>query len=134
MKINLPKKTLIMGAVALILLLVVIAVVLLRPSKEQVITEPAVVSTNDAYFIPPKQTSREVKLTGRVEPIARKEGSLATHKIVDVNTDKTIAHAYTSDDKLRQQEGNVVSLVGEMPITSELGSNTVVFIKYITFK
>lgn len=98
--------------------------------------EEAPISSEDissAYFVPPQTTSKEVKVKGRVIPVQTGEFDGATHKIVD-GSGKVIIYAYTSDDKLKQQEQSVVNLVGQIPLGGEISPKTLLKVDYISFK
>jgi hypothetical protein len=86
-----------------------------------------------AYFIPPSSSTKEVKVTGKVVKIDEQEKPGATHKLVD-NNGLTIIYAKTSDDKLKQQEGSIVNLVGEIPLNQEINDTSILFVNYIAFK
>ncbi len=107
-------------------------------SNKKVYTDKKVINTTNtqqkssAYFIPPSSPYKEVKLTGRVEK-SLGEKPKATHVLMDKNNN-VIVFLYTDDDKLTQQEGNRITLVGQIPYSSELNPESVVFVKYILFK
>ena len=68
----------------------------------------------------------------KLDDITAKEVK-ATHKIVGTGGD-ILCLAITGDDKLKQQEGNSVTMVGTIPYDKVLGENTVLNVKYISFK
>lgn len=88
---------------------------------------------SSAYFVPPQTTSKEVKVKGRVIPVQPGEFEGATHKVVD-GSGKVIIYAYTSDDKLKQQEQSVVNLVGQIPLGGSVSPKTLLKVDYISFK
>lgn len=97
---------------------------------------PSPVSSGSApYFIPPTNTTKEVSVTGRVVKLDDREASelKATHKIVG-SGGVVLSLAKTDDDKLKQQEGNSVTLVGNIPYNLKLEATTVLDVKYISFK
>lgn len=104
-------------------------------TKSVDISKPVDINTatvSEAYFVPPTSTNKEVTVRGKVVS-APNEKSSATHKILDGNNN-TIVYATTSDDKLRQQEGNVVSLVGNIPFNQEVSPSTILNVQYISIK
>lgn len=88
---------------------------------------------SDAFLIPPDEEFKEVEVTGRVVSVEGEEKPQATHKIVDLEGN-IIVYAVTNDDKLVQQEGSIVTMVGEVPSIMQVTPDTVVNIKYILFK
>lgn len=123
---------------------VILAILLLFAFTYFVFVKSSAVSTNKAskevelksastYFIPPTSNTKEVKVTGKVVKIDEQEKPGATHKLVDSNG-TTIIYAKTSDDKLKQQEGYIVNLVGEISINEEISDSSILFVNYIAFK
>lgn len=92
-------------------------------------------NVSSPYFIPPTSKLKEVTVTGRVvklDETTAKEKK-ATHKIIG-NGGVVLCLAATGDDKLKQQEGNSVTLVGDISFDQTLNENTVLNVKYISFK
>lgn len=87
-----------------------------------------------AYFAPPKSEFVETSVTGRVVKLSDPESTefKASHKIV-VNGE-IVTLAVADDDKLKQQEGNTVTIVGDIPINQTLSDKSVLKVKYILFK
>jgi len=87
---------------------------------------------NNAYFTPPVSLHTEVKVRGKVVSASQeKEG--ATHKILDEDG-SVIVYAKTNDDKLKQQEGNFVILVGTLSLGKKLSPSSILDVSYIAFK
>ncbi|HHH14319.1 MAG TPA: hypothetical protein ENJ78_01265 [candidate division WWE3 bacterium] len=87
---------------------------------------------SSAYFSPPESPYKEVELTGKVEKSVSQKPK-ATHVLYNKDG-SIIAYLYTDDDKLKQQEGNRVTIVGRIPYSTEVSPDTIVFVKYILFK
>jgi|SRR3989344_5061289 len=102
------------------------------PVKTPDVVKGLPVDSGSPYFIPPTSTVKEVQVTGKIVA-ATDELKDATHKIVD-GGGAVIIYAKTNDDKLRQQEGNVITLVGNISLTEEIGPTTVMEVSYISFK
>lgn len=92
------------------------------------------VSKNAAFFIPPSSTTKQIEVTGEVIKVEPGERTGATHKIVDPSDGHTLIFATTNDDKLNQQEGNVVKLVGNVALNEDVTANTLMKVEYISFK
>jgi len=88
---------------------------------------------SNAFFIPPDSTVKEAKVRGRVLPAQIGEFDGASHKVVD-GDGKVLVYAYTEDDKLKQQEQSVVTLVGSVPIGTNISPKTLLKVDYISFK
>lgn len=88
---------------------------------------------SNAFFIPPNSTTEEVKVRGRVVIAENGEFSGATHKVID-SSGKTIIYAFTEDDKLKQQEQSVVTLVGKVPLGTVVSPKALLKVDYISFK
>jgi len=91
-------------------------------------------SNNAAFFVPPSSTQRQIEVTGEVVKVAVGEKPGSTHKIIDPSNGSILIYATSDDDKLNQQEGNVIKLVGSVPINEEVGSETLMKVDYISFK
>ena len=91
-------------------------------------------SNNAAFFVPPSSTQRQIEVTGEVVKVGVGEKPGATHKIIDPSNGSILIYATSDDDKLNQQEGNVIKLVGSVPINEEVGSETLMKVDYISFK
>lgn len=91
-------------------------------------------SNNAAFFIPPSSTQKQIEVTGKVVKVEVGEKTGATHKIIDPSDGSTLIYATSDDDKLNQQEGNVVKLVGSVPINQKVSSKTLMKVDYISFK
>jgi len=106
-----------------------------KPLSKNNIEESTIESKkiSNAFFIPPESTVKEIKVRGRVIKVSLGEFEGATHKVVD-GDGKVLVYAYTDDDKLKQQEQSVVTLVGTVPIGTEISPKTLLKVDYISFK
>ena len=97
-------------------------------------TENNLQNGSAAFFIPPTSQNKEVEVYGRIVKLTDSENSQtgATHKIV--LNGNTLILAKTEDDKLKQQEGNTVTLVGTIPTEQSVSPQTVLSVDYIQFK
>ena len=98
-----------------------------KASPTQIVSAP--------YFIPPSSKNKEASVFGRVVKLDENSAKelKATHKILDKGGN-IICLATTDDDKLKQQEGNTVTLVGTLPYDVNISEKTVLVVKYISFK
>lgn len=138
---SLPQnKLLLIVSFILVLVFGVIYLVFIRFQTTDVIKDGVENTVNitptgsSAYFIPPKSEFVEATVTGRIVKLSDSEAinTKASHKIV-VNGE-TVTLAIAEDDKLKQQEGSTVTVVGDIPVNQTLSDKSVLKVKYILFK
>lgn len=141
MNITLPKnKLLLVSIFALVLVFGFVYLFFVRIQFSNPINSKIQSTNNDSaiesapYFVPPKSEFIESTVTGRVVKLSDSEITTlkASHKIV--LDGKILTLAVADDDKLKQQEGSTVTIVGDLPINQKLSENSVLKVKYILFK
>lgn len=91
-----------------------------------------------AIFAPPKDLYQEIEIKGFVEKLNESDkfqglDKKATHKIVDGNS-KILYFAYSTDDKLYQQEGFEVTVGAKTNYGAKPYTKTLIEVVYIAIK
>lgn len=137
---NLPVSKQMLKYLSALVVLLVIAVVYFSITRSSNTSDTPLdesgndVSKNAAFFIPPSSTTKQIEVTGEVIKVEPGERSGATHKIADPSDGHILIYATTNDDKLNQQEGNIVKLVGNVPLNENITENSLMKVDYISFK